>query len=298
MFYPAARKRRMRQRQMAQATRNAGRFGSQQMNQQENGNGFLGWTWWQQLIGVELLIGGFIISWYVITFCYQVGFKNYLVIPLYYMDFSLFTLLKPGLNLLIVLFYLIILFVWFFTKDRLMKYVFWIVFPFFAVITNFDITGKSTLFLFIVPLCLATILIRRANRLGRYDKKAEELQESPVSIALFIIIVLVFACVSSMSNGLIVARNQERFYIIDDHKEIKVVLDTYKDYYITAPVNIKKKTFKPEFELIPIYKDDKEPPVQVVKDSKELNQAEKQEEKIVLKYMEIGPLRPDNPYKP
>jgi hypothetical protein len=134
--------------------------------------------------------------------------------------------------------------------------------------------------------------------LGRYDKKAEELQESPVSIALFIIIVLVFACVSSMSNGLIEARNQERFYIIDDHKEIKVVLDTYKDYYITAPVNIKKKTFKPEFELIPIYKDDKEPPVKVVKDSKELNQTEKQEEKIELKYMEIGPLRPENPYKP
>jgi hypothetical protein len=37
----------------------------------------------------------------------------------------------------------------------------------------------------------------------------------------------------------------------------------------TAPLNPDNKTFKPEFELIPMYKDDPDPPVKVVKETKE-----------------------------
>ncbi|SMP13511.1 hypothetical protein SAMN06265361_102462 [Laceyella tengchongensis] len=265
------------------------------------------WTWWQQLIGVELLILLLALLWYYcVQIYYETKFKQ-LNIPFDYIDYSFNSLIEPG------------------------KYMFQFIMIVIASIMN----GASTRTRFInimVPfsLCfinsiyftspinanpdtkfytlLNTIILASFSFIiaKHYTKFQLMFVKEDVDPRLFwfriyftsgVVSLLMVVPLAIMFSGYTVTKTSWH-YVIEQNKETKVVLDTYKDYYITAPVNIKRKTFKPEFELIPMHKDDKDPPVIVVKDTNELNQAEKQEEKIVLKYMEIGPLKPENPSEP
>jgi hypothetical protein len=94
-----------------------------------------------------------------------------------------------------------------------------------------------------------------------------------------LIVVLLFSVpIYSAQNDLNSKVFPQFYYLIERQKdnpmsiEHKVVLGTYKDYYITAPLNCDNKTFKPEFELVPMT-----------------------DKSLVLKYMKIGPLSPGEP---
>jgi hypothetical protein len=307
MFHPAARRRRMKKRQMVQAVKNAGGQGNQQA-QQENVSGLQGWTWWQQLIGVEVLVGFIAILWYYcVQVYYEAKFKQ-LSIPLDYIDYSFNSLIVPG------------------------KYMFqYIMIAILSIINGSNFKTSPINILMPLSLCFTiTFTSHSPNELNPFGLFITLMSTFGIAIASFgnakiwfnvesmliklenihpktflyrvyiksgIISLVLFIPVALMYSGIKDATTS-KFYVIKQNEQVKVIFDMYKDYYITAPVDLKKKTFKTEFELIPMHKDDKDPPVIVVKDTKELNQAEKQEEKIVLKYMEIGPLKPENPSEP
>jgi hypothetical protein len=111
MIHPAVRRRRQKRRMMAQAKNepnqaqeitikinlDKGTVSEEtQQNQEGNPPEKQGWTWWQQLIGVELLIGIIIVFWYSIEYFYQLGMYNYFHITKYSMEITILKLFDPG----------------------------------------------------------------------------------------------------------------------------------------------------------------------------------------------------------
>ncbi|MFC7442057.1 hypothetical protein [Laceyella putida] len=299
----------MKQRQMALTVKNVVGQGNQQA-QQENVSGLQGWTWWQQLIGVEMLIGGMIVFWYYcVEVYYEAKFGQY-NIPLDYVDFSFNSIIEPSKYLTqYIVVAVLCIFMGADIRNKPIYYVNAFLLCSAIMLTNITFLGLSKATIIFASNIIffgASILVVTRFYTIIFMQKTEILDKFVIrtskGFVIFIYLIssimcLIFIPFVMTISGLLSSTNS-KFYIIEQNKQPKVVLDTYKDYYITAPVNIKNKTFKPEFELIPMHKDDNDPPVKVVKDTKELNQAEKQEEKIVLKYMEIGPLRSETPSKP
>jgi hypothetical protein len=61
---------------------------------------------------------------------------------------------------------------------------------------------------------------------------------------------LIFLLISSFSIGLSDATTNREYVILEMDKTKYVIIETYKEYYIIAPVDIKKKKIAPNYKLV------------------------------------------------
>jgi hypothetical protein len=54
--------------------------------------------WWQQLLGAELLVGAFVVLWYIWSYLFYYAIYSAYRLPVYLLDISLVKLLKLGVR--------------------------------------------------------------------------------------------------------------------------------------------------------------------------------------------------------
>jgi hypothetical protein len=89
-----------------------------------SGDGQSGYLpWWQQLLGAELLVGAFVVLWYIWSYLFYYAIYSAYRLPVYLLDISLVKLLKLGVRpfLSFVSYYFCIYFS--FRKKTMLSYV-------------------------------------------------------------------------------------------------------------------------------------------------------------------------------
>lgn len=280
-------------------------------------------NWKNNLLTVELLIGAVVVVWYLASYLFQVGKFSYYHLPSFYIDLNLNKLLEPGIFL--GYFFLCIVFLMYYDIKKTRPFVKMLIgfhliyglfyFSLIDTVLNIPVEGKLEIYvlvmMFVIILPILKIKFQKrwktephrslAEKLDQYyvEKYPQIVKEMNLNHYLVEIglgcLVVILGC--SYFFGYATAMNTEIYYIIeekennDSESRYKIVLDTYQQYYITAPYDPKKRTYHSDFELKKIESEEKIPPVKVVKNSSEWDQEEKKKEELILHRVETGTIR-------
>lgn len=284
-------------------------------------------NWKNNLLTVELLIGAVVVVWYLASYLFQVGKFSYYHLPSYYIDLNINKLLEPGIFL--GYFFLCIVFLMYydikktrpFVKVLIVTHLIYGLFYFSLIdtISNIPVGGKIEIYGIVIFYMIILPILRvkfqkrwktephrsLAEKLDqyyveKYPQLAKEMNLNRYLVEICLgCLVVILGC--SYFFGYATAKNTEIYYVIEEKEDndsesrYKIVFDTYQQYYITAPYDPKKRTYHPDFELKKLESEEKIPPVKVVKNSGEFDQAEKKEEELILHQVETGTIRVGEP---
>ncbi|MFC7443504.1 hypothetical protein [Laceyella putida] len=323
MIHPAARRRRQKRRMMAQPRNkeiqakeitikinlDKGTVSEEtQKNQEGNQPENQGWTWWQQLIGVELLIGGFIVVWYMVSYFYQLGFKYFYNIPYYYMEFTVDRLMEPGKYISVTIFsFIFVLFLLFKCKNKLLYrsiYLGYLLGPTIIILNKLPLLIPDFNPWLIMTYLISAILI---FIIGIYFDIKGFVKFSSLSDAvnltskssriIFTMLFILLLNVGAFFIGFNVQLIQEDYFTIETIEKIdgvkikskKVVLDKYKDYYVVAELEGGKKLYD-NFQLVKIESNDNAPKFNISHNQVDFEESNEQD--VVLKSEHLGLLSP------
>ncbi|AUS07414.1 hypothetical protein C1X05_00100 [Laceyella sacchari] len=260
-----------------------------------------GTAWWHQLIAVELFIGCLIVIWYIWTYVYYFALYTAYKIPDFYIDITLLKLLKPSSRLVYAFTFYYIGLYYLYKKPRKIKYfiisLYFLIFSVLSIIPLKLPTEVLIQFL-LFPLLSFVVIpydfwkktrdqkgLSIVERIKSYRIKEDKMiavnEKKNLLSNIFTIIIISALPILPFFHGYFKAYSQTEFYVIEQKQSKnnqlirKVIIDTYGDFYIVAPLNKDNKSYKPIFSLIPMY--DKE---------------KKTVDFLELKYEEIGPLKP------
>jgi len=224
----------------------------------------------QQLITVELFIGAVVVLWYAIIYSYQLGFKSYYGIPSFYIEVSITKLLEPGFYLSITM--LSIMTVLFISKVNL-KPIYRmnasIILPFIFAglfylsvwkMVGVNIVAIILLFPVLISLVLLGLLFKNRN----------------YNVFLYFIVLMFFILIANLAGGYYAASKDTYYLLKENGKDTrKIILDTYNEFYIVAPLNERKQIVR-NFELIEMKQDEKTKPTLLFMDQNSAQTATKQ----------------------
>ncbi|SFJ18468.1 hypothetical protein [Thermoflavimicrobium dichotomicum] len=260
-------------------------------NKQPNGK-----TNWKELIlnnivQVELAIGGFVVAWYVIAYFYQLGLfacdviVQCLFLFIVYIPITVFRSPSKISSS---------------TEKKMMRILYWsIKFSVVILLVSFPFlyafaTGEKIEYTFPALISVFYVIL-----------SIKRITENIIPVILLAMFIMYIPFIINFGKH----QNNENYYILyENNKSInKVMLTTYKDFYIVAPFDRKKKEITPQFELVEMKKDDKKdnkpPSININADLSD-QQIEKllapfkqkeEEKKISLKLEKVGPLNVKEP---
>jgi hypothetical protein len=241
------------------------------------------------------------VYWYINAYHFQLGIKEYYLIPLHYMEMSIPRLLEPAPYICFFGFVAVIM-ASEKIRDRFKP----------VMLVAAGITASVLVILWALQHLESDSVKQLVLDKKRYTfavvstgvtlgvmavfKKSATPSFRYFSAASLLILFTFF----SSEIGALVSSGKKSYYIIEKQEERvihgqkkkvrirKVVLDTYQDFYIAAPMN-NDRTYLPQFELIKMEPEDEpkgeRPPLSNGNEHKQM----------VLKYEEIGPIRPKYP---
>jgi len=213
-------------------------------------------------LGVITAIG------YCLAYTYELSTKGYYLLPNYFVSIDLTKII--GSSILVFLGIAIVILFMAQVESILskIKYREWILFILFICSVIFRGYFPSKLMWMVIILIVIFLFYSKFTWHSPILKKAQ--------IFVNLTTVLLIGVFISAGMGDYFARTKDSYLIINNPDPM-VVIDTYKDYFIIAPVDLKNKTISPKFQLIEIKPDEKKP--------------------LILQSLKTGPLKVDEqPY--
>ncbi|EGL13401.1 hypothetical protein [Paenibacillus sp. HGH0039] len=230
------------------------------------------------LIGEALIVILITAFGYLAGYLYEVGYKDYYELPDMFVEVGLPTIIKSTWSLFrsIMITLLLVNFLSFLDSNRfeistnqnsLFCYIvlFSIFYNLGSMIVIFAVVvlfAFSILVYVIIPIFkykelkkISARIIHNEKVIGDNILKGITLKYgSKVTVIIFFVAIVTSNMFLVQEKGKNDAR-EETEYLVTNTTEPMIVIDSYKDYFILAPVDIKNKTFTPQYKLLKQSKD-------------------------------------------